>query len=292
MILVAGGSGYVGSIVVPRLAEAGHQVRVLSRGTRRLDSVASVGGDVASGEGLEEALEGCDAVLNLVAIIVERGQQTFDRVNAQGSRHLVEAAKRQGGISRYLHVSAIGVRPDPSLGYLSSKYAGERAVIDSGLPHTVFRPSILFGPGHGQHFFSIVAKLVRAAPVVPVPGSGQARFQPLALDDLASCIVQSIGDERHRDRVYELAGPDQLTYDQIVDIVAAVLGKRRAKLHVPLALMKPAVAVMEKVLPNPSVTSDQLRSLGFDNVAQDNALETAFGIPPRRLSEGLDYIRG
>ncbi|MHB8621089.1 MAG: complex I NDUFA9 subunit family protein [Chloroflexota bacterium] len=293
MILIAGGSGYVGSVVVPDLVRAGHQVRVLSRGTRSAGLPAGVEtarGDVTTGEGLNEALDGCDSVLNLVAIIVEKGRQTFERVNAQGSRNLVAEAQRHQGITRYLHLSAIGARPDPRFGYLSSKYAGERAVVESGLPYTVFRPSIMFGNGRGVHFISILAGLVRANPVVPVPGSGKARFQPVWLGDVSAAIAASIANEQARDRVLEIAGPDQLTYDDMVDQVARAMGKPRPKVHIPLGLMKPVVALMEQVLPNPPVTNDQLRSLAIDNITADNALVTFFHRQPRPLAEGLDYV--
>lgn len=291
-ILVAGGSGYVGSVVVPRLVEAGHTVRVLTRGTRRTELPAaaqSVLGDIAAGEGLDAAIQGCDVVVSLVAIIVERGSQTFARVNAQGSANLAAAAAKAGSVQQYIHVSALGVRPDPRFGYLSSKWAGEQAVTQSGLNYTIIRPSIIFGPGKGEHFISILADLL-GSPVVPVPGSGRTLFQPVSVEDLAECLVKCVGNAQTSRRIYEIGGPEQFSYNQVLTQVGAALGKAPIKLHIPLLLMKPMVALMERILPRPPVTSDQLRALAIDNVTNNNALPDVFSITPRSLPGGLGYL--
>ena len=288
-IAITGGTGFVGIHTTRALASAGHEVRLLTRGARggpRPAGAEWVRADVVSGEGLAEGMRGCDAVVNLVAIIREQGRQTFTRVNAEGAANVVRAAA-DARVGHLVHISAIGVDPDPHYAYLASKWEGEQAVRGGTVPYTVIRPSLVFGPGDG--FFTVLARLIRLNPVVPVVGDGRALFQPIAVSDLARIITLCI-DRGPSRSVYEVGGPDRLTYEQIIDIIKAETGRRRRNVHVPVGAMLPLATVFEKVLPNPPVTPGQLRLLDKANVTNRDAVMSQFGFEPLRFADNADYL--
>ncbi|HEX3606162.1 MAG TPA: complex I NDUFA9 subunit family protein [Candidatus Dormibacteraeota bacterium] len=289
-IAITGGTGFVGIHTSRALAAAGHELRLLARGTRsgpRPAGAEWVRADVVEATGLVEALQGCDAVVNLVAIIREKGEQTFARVNAQGTANVVRAAT-EAGVGHLVHISAIGVDPDPRYPYLASKWEGEQAVRSGRVPFTVLRPSLIFGPGDG--FFTMLAKLIRLNPVVPVVGDGRALLQPIAIGDLARIITLCI--ERGPDgRVHEVGGPEHLTYEQIIDVIKVETGRHRRNVHVPVGAMVPLATVMEKVLPNPPVTPGQLRMLERENVTRLDAVASQFGFEPIPLEGHAAYLQ-
>ncbi len=291
MILVTGGSGFIGRRVVSRLGEAGHRVRVLARGQRQADlpdGVESVQVNVVSGQGLSQAMDGVQKVVHLVAIIRESRDQTFRGVIRRGTERTVEAAK-VAGVKKFVYVSAIGAQDNPTYPYLHAKWQAERAVTLSGLKHTILRPSIVFGAG--DEFINALAGLVRYNPVVPVAGDGKARFQPIWVEDLVTCIVACLDEGAHDGETLEVGGPEHLTYDEMLDTVKDALGRSRLKAHVPLAVMRPLAQAMEWLLAKPPVTREQLKMLALDNTTETDSVMRSFGVQPRRLADSLDYIQ-
>lgn len=290
-VAVVGATGFVGSHVVPQLAAAGHRVIAISRGGRRLpgwgDTVETRRADAATGDGLRQALADADAVVHLVAIARETKGRTFDRVNVDGTRHAVEAAS-EAGARRFVHLSALGVIDDPRLAFLYSKWRGEQIVHDSGLDWVILRPSLLFGPGDG--FFRLVRTTLKwwSPGVVAIPGDGSARFQPLAVDDLALAVERSVVDEDRGGSVYELGGPEWMTYREIVDRVMRETGMRRLKLGMPIPLLSAATSVTDRLLPMFPVSHDQISSLQRPNSTELEAFEQAFGVAPRPVD--LSYL--
>ncbi len=287
MILITGGTGFIGRHVVARLAAGGEEVRVASRGSRKAElpeGVEQVRADVVSGEGLPEAMAGVDKVANLVGVITEKGSQRFDAVIRGGTAGIVHEAER-AGIKKLVYVSAIGAAPDPRFPYWHAKWQAEQSVTASRLNYTILRPSLVFGPE--DDFFNRLARLIRRVPLVPVAGNGKTRFQPIWVEDVVSCIVASLGEGTHDRETVEIGGPEYFTYDEIIGLIGEALGKRRRKAHLPLWLMRPAAHVMQSVLPNPPVTTDQLAMLSKDNVTELDATAKAFGFAPRSLREGL-----
>jgi len=290
MILVTGGSGFIGRRVVARLADRGNGVRVLARGQRRTElpnRVEAVNADVLSGDGLSEAMSGIEKAVHTVAIIRESGGQTFEGVIRRGTERVVAAAKL-AGVKKLVYISAIGAQDNLTYPYLRAKWWAERAVASSGIKYTMLRPSIVFG--EGDEFINALAGLVRYNPIVPVAGNGRAKFQPIWVEDLVTCIVACL-DDAHDGETLEVGGPEHLTYDEMLDIVKQTLGKSRLKAHVPLALMRPLAQVMEWVLPKPPVTQEQLKMLALDNTTDTDSVMRSFGVQPRRLADSLDYIK-
>jgi len=288
-VAVVGATGFVGSHLVPHLVAAGHRVVAISRtGTRRPDwgeRVETRPADVATGAGLEAAIDGADAVVHLVAIPREAGGRSFDEVNVRGTGRVVLAAER-AEVRRIVHLSAMGVIDDPRLAYLHSKWRGEQLVRGSSLEWVVLRPSLLFGPGDG--FFNLVKTTLKwwSPGIVVIPGRGDAVFQPLAAADLALAVERSLADADRAGQVYELGGPEHVTYRRIVDEVMAVTGMRRLKLGMPIPLISALTVVTDRILPIFPVSHDQIASLQRPNFTELDIFERTFGVPPRRLDLG------
>ena len=288
LILVTGATGFVGRRVVRVLAARGKRVRAMVHRQGQGEGVEVHIGDVTDPSSLKSAMEGVEAVVHLVAVIRERGDATFDEVNHQGTSNVAQAA-REAGAGCLVHLSAVGAVDDPLLPYLRSKWRAEREVVESGVPYTILRASIQFGGG--DEFINTMAGAVKAFPIVPVAGNGKTLFQPIAVEEVAECIAQAVDREELRGRTIEIGGPEQLSYNQILDTIARTYRIRRLKAHLPLAVMRRMVWLMERTLPSPPATGHQLDMLAIDNIAEPDTVERTFGFTPRRLEGNIDYIR-
>lgn len=290
-IAITGGTGFVGANTARALLAAGHELVLVSRGTRRVakrDRLTVVRANVVDGQGLSDAFAGCDAVVHLVAVIRDRGKQTFDAVIRRGTENVVHAAA-DGGVKHVVYVSAIGAGPDPRFPYWFAKWSAEQAIRASGVPFTTLRPSLMYGAGDG--FFTTLRGLVRVSiPVIPVAGDGTSLFQPIAIEDVVHCIEIAL-DRGPSNREHEIGGPEHLTYDSILDIVQDAIGVHfRIKVHVPVGALLPPAMVMDKLLRNPPVTPSQLRMLAKPNATRLDAVRSQFGFTPSPFSENAAYL--
>ena len=290
MNLVTGGTGFVGSKIVHALRAEGRDVRCLVRnpddaGRLKASGCEVVEGDVTDAESLHRAVAGCDAVVHLVAIIAGRSSD-FERVMTRGSRDLVAAAQ-EAGVRRFVLMSALGVSPETKdlTPYYHAKWEMELAVKDSEPEHVIFRPSFVFGRDGGV--LPIFVRQVRWSPVTPVIGNGGNRIQPIWVEDVASYFAKSIDLPAAANRTFELGGPDQVTWNELYERIAKVLGKRRLRVNVSVGLIRPGAAVAE-LLPKPPITRDQLKMLqAGDNVCDMGPALDAFGIGVLSLDEQL-----
>ena len=292
--LVTGATGFLGRNVVKALSDSGVNVRCLVHTPVRAEVLSGQGVDVHYGSvgdpaALKVAFYDVDVVVHLVAVIRESGAVTFRGINQMGTENVVEAA-RDKGVKHFIYLSAIGAADDPTYHYLYSKWQAEQAIIGSGLPYTILRASLMFG--EGDEFVNTLAGLVRAFPIVPIAGSGRNRFQPMAVDEVARCVAAAVGREDLMGRIIEIGGPDHLSYNDIVGIIAHTYQVRRLKLHVPVPMMRLVVRLMEALLPRPPATTQQLRMLPIPNVAEINTVEEVFGFEPRPLAGNIEYIKG
>jgi uncharacterized protein YbjT (DUF2867 family) len=293
-IFLTGASGFVGGRILAALGD--RPVRALVRDKRAASRIARanvelVEGDVTRAESLLGAMDGCEAAIHLVAIISEDGGATFDSVIRQGTVNVVAEARRAGA-ARLLHMSALGTRNDPRYGYFEAKWQAEQAVQRSGIPWTIFRPSVIFGPG--DEFITTLARLVKSAPVVPVVGSGRSKFQPVAVEEVAKAFVRALDDPATAYHIYELGGGKTYTYEEMLDVIAGQLDLSKPKVHVPIAMMS-TVVKLSSPLPKalrPPVTSEQLKMLAIDNATDRSAVAELLGHPPVRLEDAIDYIGG
>jgi uncharacterized protein YbjT (DUF2867 family) len=291
MILVTGGTGFVGSRIVHALRAEEKQVRCLVRDPARADQLATWGcelveGDVTDPESLRRAVAGCDTVVHLVAII-EGKPEDYERVMVQGTRDLLAAAQG-AGVGRFVLMSALGTseRTKDLTPYFGAKWAMEQDVKSSGLEHVIFRPSFVFGCDGGV--LPTFMRLVRWMPAIPVIGPGTQRLQPIWIEDVAAYFAAAIGEPSAAGRTFEIGGPDVVTWDELYDRIKAALEKRRAKMHLPFGLMRANAAVIE-ALPGPSpVTRDQIKMLeAGDNVVGDDGAQRVFRLPLVPLDEQL-----
>lgn len=289
-ILLTGGTGFVGTNI--RKALENRELRLLVRDSSSVQSsslVEVVQGDVLKPESLAAAVSGCETVVHLVAIIEETGNMTFDRVIREGTENIVRATQA-AGVKRFINMSALGSRPDPAFPYMNAKWAAEEGVRASGLDWTIFRPSVIFGPGDG--FINVLANLIRKAPVIPVIGSGASKFQPVAVAEVAESYRKAIDDPATIGQIFELGGGETYTYEQMLDLIADQLGKRKLKVHMPVPLMK-AVVAMSAPLPKalrPPVTWEQLNMLALDNCTDQSRTGELLGRPAISLRDGIGYI--
>ena len=292
-VLVTGPTGFLGRRVVQKLIDHSYDVRCLvhSPGRERIFPHGSVDvyyGDINNVEALTSACKGIDQVIHLVAVIRESGGATYDSVNRVGTQNVVSAAKEAGGVKQFVLVSAVGAVNNPDFPYLQSKWQGEQAVINSGLPFTIIRPSIIFGAG--DEFLNSLAALVRVAPLVPVISSGRNRMQPIWVEDVAQCLALSLSRHDLQGHTLELGGPAQLSYNEIVGIVARAMGKRRLRLHVPMWIMRINVALMKLLMSRPPINSEMLKMMRVRNVAEMGMVEQTFGFTPRPLDGNIGFV--
>ena len=289
-IFIAGGTGFVGEHLVTELQKSGHSVRLLVHSRRTLPgNVEQLTGDVTRLESFAESMAGCDAVINLVGIIREfpfRGI-TFKKMHISATANMLAAAAGSG-ISRFLQMSALGVRPQAVSAYHQTKWGAEELVRASALEWTIFQPSLIYGPHDA--FINMLASQLRLAPVMPVIGSGSYRLQPIHVDDVARCFARALEMRVTIGRTYELCGNDRLSYEELLDMVADVLGRLRPlKPHLPLGLMKLIIPVLQKIPPFP-ITTDQLQMLLEESIG-GNEWQQVFGFVPRDLREGIaEYL--
>ncbi len=290
-VAITGANGFVGRNLVALLLEdtAAADVRAIVRDERRARAeLPAVGldvraADVTNAQTLRGVLDGADALVHTVAIPTERHAK-FDDVNVRGVENVVAEAER-AGVTRIVHISAIGASAESPYPFLRSKGRGQAVVTRSRVPYVVLRPSLLFGPG--DDFFPRLGFTLRF-PVVPVPGDGRARFQPLHVADLALAIRAGLR-RAETAGVHEVGGPAVRTYDELLRETMRGYRRRRPTVHLPVPLMKPAALAMELVMADPPVTVAQLDLLAVDNTTRENAIERVFGITPRTFD--LTYLR-
>jgi len=291
-IFIAGGTGFVGGHLIDALREREHQLRLLvhKRSPHVSNGIEQVEGDVTRLESFEHTAEGCDAVINLVGIIREfpaRGI-TFERLHVQATANLL-AATAKAGIRRYLQMSALGTRPDAASRYHQTKFQAEELVRSSGLDVTILRPSLIYGPKDA--FINMLAGQLRLTPVMPVIGSGAYRLQPIHAADVARCFAMALDMPDTVGQCYELCGNDRMTYLELLDAVAAAMGRAAPlKPRIPLALMQKVIPIMQK-LPQFPITVDQLQMLIEENFC-DGGWQKVFGFEPREFRGGIrEYLR-
>lgn len=289
MVFITGASGFVGGHLVDYLLEKGNKVRCLVRSESAGKSLSAKGvevviGDVTVPETMEGKIGNDDFVVHLVGIIAEKGGITFESVHCNGTANIVAEAKRAG--VRYLfYQSALGADKSSWSGYLKTKAEAEEIVKQSGLRYTIFRPSLIIGPWDG--LTKKLVEMMKLSPVLPIPGQGRAKFQPVYIKDWLACIGKVIENPDSYVSTYEIGGPEHLSYREIVEKLSMAMGHNRPAFKIPMGLMKLGASVFEKILSAPPVTSDQLKLLEQDNICDLKSIEKNFGFVPVRYEEAL-----
>ena len=298
MIVVTGGSGYVGSHIIRRLANAGREVRALVRDRRRAEREARLNGlsvdwveaDVTRPDSLSEAFSGATIVIHTVAIAIERPGRTYERINVEGTANVLSAAK-SAGARRFINMSQLGAQPNLPYRFLASKGKAQEWVAESGLEWTAFRPSVIWGPE--DEFANTFARLAQLTPLIfPIVGDGQSKFEPVWIEDVVTCVEKALDDKSTFKREFELGGPEVLTLEQIERRTLSALRARRAFVRFPIPLIRVVVTLMERLLPAPPVTRSLLEQLAVDNVTSKNEISLFVDKPRPFTSENIaTYVR-
>lgn len=289
MIAVTGATGYVGRAIVKQALTEGYRVRAIVRDPAHAQSLARDGvelfhGNVLYAPSLEGAMTGVKCVIHLVGIINEWKENTFERVHTQATINVGDAAKKSG-VKRYIHMSALGVRPNARSRYHQTKWAAEEYVRKSGLAWTIFRPSIIYGADDIST--TVLAKIVRRAPVIPVIGNGQSKIQPVSIEAVAKCFVVAIKLDSTVQKTYDLCGPEAFTWNELYDKLAGVYGLRKPKLHLPLPVARLQGALLEKLSPKPPFNREQVIMAQEDNIGDPRPAEREFLLTQESFEQGI-----
>jgi uncharacterized protein YbjT (DUF2867 family) len=287
VILLTGGTGFVGGHVLRALQDSGRAVRCLVRNPSKVSLDGElVQGDMTDRASLGRAVAGADTVVHLVAIRQGKKEQ-FERVMAQGTRDLL-AASKDAGVKRFILMSALGTTEESKdlVPYYGAKWEMEQATEAAGIPYVIFKPSFVFARDGG--ILPTFAKLARLAPVTPITGSGTQRIQPIWADDVAAYFDNAIDLEAATNRTFELGGPDVVSWNEFWERLKKARGIRRPSVHMPMGLMRMNALVTERLPGNIPLTRDLLKMLEHgDNVVTNDGAAQTFKLPLVPLDEQL-----
>jgi len=297
-VCIFGGTGFLGKFITQSLCRAGYRVKIATRlpesvyDLKPYGAVGQVVGyrcDYNSQESITQAINGCDAVINLVGILFEKKKNSFHRIHAQLPEQIAQACAKEK-ITKFIHVSAMGIDQSQSK-YAASKLEGEQRV-RAAMPNSVIlRPSVVFGPGDG--FFNLFAKLSLFLPVLPLIGGGHTKFQPVYAGDIAQAITNIITNhsDQYDGKTYALGGSEIMTFKEIYQMIFDITKRPRPLVPLPFFIAKIQGAIFS-MMPKPLLTMDQVVSLQSDNIIQDGDLTfTDLGITPMTVGSIVpDYL--
>jgi NADH dehydrogenase len=295
MILVAGGTGFIGRAIVTALRREGHEVRVLSRGERNPwlgdRGVSVVQGDVREAATLADPMTGCDTLVVAVQfpghpVEVPKKGLTYDEYDRKGTENLIAAAKK-AGVKRVVYLSGANVGKGRKEEWFVAKDAAEAAVTGSGLTYTILRPSWVYGPRDKS--LNKFATFARTLPFVPLPGSGKARVQPVHVEDVGTAVALSLKLPAADNQAIEIGGPQLLSFQQIVGVMLTVMGRKRAVIGTPAPLVKMGAALLYR-LPGRVLSPRAVDFVNADGAVDNRALHDLLGFHPRPLAEGIAYL--
>lgn len=294
LVTVFGGSGFLGRHIVRLLAKQGYRIRVACRRPDlaghlqplgNVSQITAVQANLRYRDSIDRAAQGSDYVINCVGILFESGRNTFDAVQEFGARSIAEAAKANG--AKLIHISAIGADKTSGSDYARTKGLAEEAVLKTVKDAVILRPSIIFGPEDG--FFNKFAEMSRFTPALPLIGGGHTKFQPVYVADVAAAVVKSVNGELQAGGIYELGGPEVLSFKQCLQLMLKIIARSPILVSLPWAIAS-MIGSITSLIPfiDPPLTSDQVELLKQDNVVSDAAIKSgldlkSMGIAPTAL---------
>jgi NADH dehydrogenase len=277
-VTLFGGSGFIGRALVQKFAERGDRIRVAVRNPLsaqflkplgEIGQIIPIQASVTSIADIQHAIEGSDIVINLVGLLYESGSQTFEAIHVEGAKSIAKVASKLG-IPTLLHMSALGVTKGSKSRYASTKARGEEAVLKHFPRAIVFRPSIVFGPQDA--FFNRFASMARYSPALPLIGGGHTKMQPIYVEDVADCFMNSIHFEQFGGKIFELGGPTVYSFKYLMEYLLEVIHRRRLLIPVPFMMAK-GMASIAQFFPGVPLTPDQVELLKTDNILTTQSLK-------------------
>ncbi len=296
MILITGATGFVGQRLVARLAGAGQQVCCMVRPARKERRfppgvvVNIIAGDVDDPPALRAAMQDVTAIVHLAALRVQEARRTFESVNHQGTRNVIEAAQ-DAGVKRLIFLSQIGAETNSAYAFFRSKGLAEDAIRASALDYTILRASMLYG--EDDDWVTNLAMLIKSVPwVTPIVGDGEMRCQPLWIEDLVTCIARCLDEPSRIGQTLNVGGPECFTLNQIADTLAGLLNVRRRKVHIRVPLAMGIARTMERMMLRPLLTQTMVEGMNVNSITDPIAIPHHFGFEPARFAEAAAYLRG
>ena len=297
VVLVTGATGFLGPYVVERLISSHQPVRCLihTPGTERTFKDSSIEiryGDMLDIDALVEASYGVDKVIHLADHhSYQLSKQTSNYMpdpNLVGTSNLIEICHNQPNFNRFILVSTLRSSRNPTSGSSYNKWCNEEIVRNSGIPFTILRSSILFG--EADSFINSIASAIRLSPIIPIWGSGHNRIQPLAAEDLATCISLTLNRGDLNNRTLDIGGPQQLSYNETIALVSDFMGKNRIPLHFPTWAIKPLLLALDLFPMSYNKNMEKLNLRADRNVTDRHSVNRYFGFTPKALNGNIDYV--
>ncbi len=296
VVLVTGGTGFIGQAVIRRLSEAGHEIRILLRPSRRSPNlpqgiaVQAAIANMLDQRGVRAALVGVESVVHLASAEARGRKSELQAVDIQGTAVLAAAAL-QAKVKRLIFVSHLGAELSSAFPVLRAKAIAEQSIQRSSVPATILRSSLAYGPS--DRFTRSIAMLLSISPLIfPLPGDGTTALQPIWVEDLATCILWSLEEPAMAGETYEIGGPEFLTIEQLTQLIRRVAGSRRWIVHASSSSVRALIWTLQRLLPRPPLTTFALDYLATSRMASLDALPRIFGLKPALLEQKLGYLQG
>lgn len=283
MILITGATGFIGTHLLKRLS--GTKIRCLVRKDTVLgNNVETVKGDLTDPRSLEEATKGASVVVHLAAIIKSNKKEDFGKINVEGTKNLVDACIKNK-VKRFVHISSHDATLGDKYDYAYSKLKSEEIVKNSGLEYIILRPTVVYGKGDKESL-GMLFNIIKKYSFAPVIGNGEYQLQPVYVDDVVNAVLRCLESDKVN-KIYFIAGPKALTFNQIINQTATVLSKKVIKIHFPLWLLKILLNPYELLSKNPSLTYKKMLAVTENKTCDITQTEKELGFKPVIFEEGL-----
>lgn len=284
IVTIFGGTGFIGRHVVKRLAAEGYTIKVATRIPEQANYLKTCGAvgqvvpvlcDYQDKDSLRRMISGCDFVVNCIGILFQKRNNKFRRLHEELPTQIAALCSEES-VGRFVHISALGADQGKSR-YAASKLAGERMIMGVCPWATILRPSVVFGPE--DNFFNMFARMARIVPVLPLIGGGKTKFQPVYVGDVANAVMAAllmpaVGEADPRGKIYELGGPEIVSFREVYELLFQYTGRRRPLVPLPFFVAKIDAAFLS-LMPTPLLTPDQVESLKTDNLVSRSSLTMA-----------------
>jgi len=289
MILITGGSGFVGRNLLRRLACEGMRIKCLVRDKSNIfwnDSIEIIKGDITDRNILCEATKGVDTIIHLAAVIKSSVTDKFIGVNIIGTKNLIDAGL-MNGVKRIIYISSLDATLDNPNIYGRTKAGGEAEIIKSNIDYIILRPALIYGKDSKD--INILAKIIKIFPAIPVIGDGTCKLQPVYVNDVCEIIVKLIKSDI-KNKIYYIAGEQEINMNDLIDKIARVYAKKVFKVHVPLWLLWVPIKIYNFFLKNSTLNYQALKLLNRDKTCKINEIKKEFNFKPVNIDDGLRHI--